>query len=284
MIHLSNSDLTLDLLDPETDRTLLGTRYCWGGYIWQVHDARVGPLVRGPEWANQRPDPFNGQGLPESFRFRRLDGTPLTWDGLQGVLIGGGTLITPASGPVAVAEPCAWELTYHDARLVYRTQQTALGYDYQLVRKVELAERTVVSVSQLTNRNSQPLAIEWFPHPFFALTDGLIQAEVPEGCTLPDNPGFSLAGKSLSSKKRFVGVKDGHMDFLHLPAGKTLRARMNHPHLTHVEFETSYIPSQCPVWANGLTFSIEPYLAHTLAPGATLEWSVRTTFGQPRTP
>jgi len=283
MIHLSNSDLTLDLLDPDMDRTRLGSRYCWGGYIWQVHDARVGPLVRGPEWPDQRPNPFNGQGLPESFRFRTLDGTPLTWNGFQGIAIGGGTLSTSAPDVVDVADPCVWELTYHDSRLVYRTQQTALGYNYQLVREVKLEDRTVVSVTQLTNRNAQPLSIEWFPHPFFALTDGLIQTEVPEGCTLPENPGFSLAGNHLNSKKRFVGIRDGHMNFLKLPTGKTLRARISHPHLTHVEFETSYVPSQCPIWANGLTFSIEPYLAHTLAPGETLQWSVRTAFGPPRT-
>jgi len=183
-----------------------------------------------------------------------------------------------------VAEPCVWELTYHDSRLVYRTRQSASGYSYELVREVKLEGRTVVSASVLTNRNSQPLSLEWFPHPFFALTHGLIEAELPKGCTLPENPGFSLVDKRLTSKKRFVGIQDGHMNFLKLPAAKTLRARVNHPHLTHVEFETSYIPSQCPIWANGLTFSIEPYLAHTLAPGETLQWSVSTAFGQPRTP
>ncbi len=95
MIQLSNRELTLDLLDPDSDPSRLGTRYCWGGYIWQVHDVRHGPLLTGPEWPEPKPTPFNGQGLPESFRFRTRDERALTWNGREGVHLGGGSCARP---------------------------------------------------------------------------------------------------------------------------------------------------------------------------------------------
>ena len=70
MLHLANAELTVDLLDPTdpAEHARQGARYCWGGYIWQVRDARLGPLLAGPQWPAPDPTPYNGQGLPESFR------------------------------------------------------------------------------------------------------------------------------------------------------------------------------------------------------------------------
>jgi hypothetical protein len=137
-------------------------------------------------------------------------------------------------------------------------------------------------VSRLTHRAAQPLSLEWFPHPFFALTDRLIEAEVPPACRLAENPGFSLEGRRLASRKRFDGERDGHMDFLLLPPGVPVRARLSHPRLQYVDFVTSYAPSECVIWGNGNTFSIEPYLAAVLTTGETKEWSVSTAFGPAR--
>ena len=167
-------------------------------------------------------------------------------------------------------------------RLIFRTEQRMLGYDIALTREIQLRGRTIHSISRLTNRAAQPLSLEWFPHPFFALTDRLIEAEVPPACRLADNPGFSLEGRRLASRKRFDGDRDGHMDFLLLPPGVTVQARLSHPRLQWVDFSTSYAPSECVIWGNGNTFSIEPYLAAVLASGETREWSVTTGFGPAR--
>lgn|GEM_PF-374175 len=279
MLTLANAHLCLDVLDPVADRARLGPRFCWGGFIWQVHDVVLGPLLTGPEWPAPAPTPFNGQGLPESFRHRTREGRPLTWQGERGVALGAGELALTATGEAAVTAPCAWEIGEFADRLVFSTWHAAAGFSYELTRQIELTDRKIVSRSALTNTSDRRLTLEWFAHPFFALTDGLIHAEVPEGATLPENPGFALADRALTQRRRFAHAKDGHMDYLQLPPGQPLVVRLNHPLLTHISFATNFPPGECVIWGNSNTFSVEPYLALDLAPGETRSWSLRYGFG-----
>jgi hypothetical protein len=279
VLTLANSDLRLELLDPTTDRARLGPRFCWGGSLWQVHDRHAGPVLTGPEWPKPDPSAWNSQGLPESFRHRTRDGRPLTWQGAEGVALGAGALALDAAGGVTVTRACQWRVAAHADRLVFETDQEAAGRNYALRREIGLTGRTVRSATRLTNRGLAPLHLEWFCHPFFALTDGVIDATLPEGSGLPENPGFALAGRAFTQKRRFAHEQDGHLDFLRLPAGGNLAVRLTHPVLTHVDFETSFAPSECLVWGNSNTFSIEPYQVLDLAPGQTQEWSLRYTFG-----
>lgn len=280
MFEIANEALRVDVLDPTVDRARLGARYAWGGYIWQVHDRMAGPLFTGPEWPETSPLPFNGQGLPESFRHRTRDGRPLTWQGDRGLALGVGELATNAGDTVVVA-PCEWQITPFSCGIRFRTHQQVGAIDYQLERTLELFGRDLRSTSRLTNRSRTPLRLEWFAHPFFALTNGRIQLELPRETTLAENPGFSLETGAFAFKRTFVGKDDGHLDFLHLPAGQPLQCRLNHPRLTHLDFATTFVPSECLVWGNGNTFSIEPYQVLDLAPLETREWNLRYTFGQP---
>jgi hypothetical protein len=279
MLSLANDHLRLELLDPVADRAHLGPRFCWGGYLWQIHDVSAGPLLTGPEWPKADPSPFNGQGLPESFRHSTRDGRRHTWVGDRGVALGAGVL---APGGATVSEPCAWEIFPAAHEIVFKTTHAALGFHYAITRTIALTGRTVTSTSQLTNLAESPLMLEWFVHPFFALTDRLIQMQVPAGTQLADNPGFALTDRAFTQKRRFEHEKDGHMDFLRLPAGRALAARLSHPKLTLVDFETSFAPSECIVWGNSNTFSVEPYQTLALMPGEVRRWHLRYTFGAPR--
>jgi hypothetical protein len=280
MLILANAELTVELLDPAADHARLGPRFCWGGFIWQIHDRDVGALLTGPEWPKPDPQPHNGQGLPESFRHSTTTGQPLLWDGAVGLAPGAGRLGRDAQGTVIVTEPCAWQIDLQPARAVFRTEQTVGRWSYALERTIELRGRQVVSRSRLTNRGTTPLQLEWFAHPFFALqTDGKLRASLPPGVTLDDNPGYILRDGELTFRRAFVGEHDGHLVHLGLPAGRPFTVALTHSRLASVGFTTDFVPFKCVLWANGNTLSFEPFLALDLAPGEAREWTLTYEFG-----
>lgn len=281
MIELGNADLRLALLDPVTDAARLGPRFCGGGFIWQICDHTAAPLLSGAEWPEPMPSAFNGQGLPESFRHRTLDGQTLTWRGDRGVALGAGELLANAKGEVQLTAPCRWTITRQPNSIEFFTEHAAAGFHYALRRRVELAGREIRSVTQLANLSpTAPLVLEWFAHPFFPLVDGAVRAELALDATLPDNPGFMLQDGVLTQRRRFASMHDGHMERgLRLPAEQTFRARLAHPTVGFVEFETSFAPSACVIWGNDRAFSFEPYLELHLAPGKARDWSLSYRFG-----
>ncbi len=283
MLHLANAELTVDLLDPTADHARLGPRYCWGGYIWQVHDRAVGTLLTGPEWPNPTPTPFNGQGLPESFRHSTADGVALLWDGATGLAPGSGALGRDATGEIVVVTPCTWQIEQKADRIIFRTSQTVGRWAYDLERTIELRGRQIVSRSRLTNRGAGPLKLEWFAHPFFALeADRKLTSTLAPETGLAENPGFRLARGELTLKRAFVGLHDGQVVHLDLPAGKPFAVSVSHPTLASVRFATDFVPFKCVLWANGNTLSYEPYLALDPAPGQSHEWTLVFEFGKVR--
>jgi hypothetical protein len=281
MLILENPELRVEVLEPAVEHVHLGPRFCWGGFIWQVHDRHIGALLTGPEWPAPSPQPHNGQGLPESFRHGTTTGQPLLWDGPVGLAPGAGRLGRDAQGAVVVTEPCTWEIEREPARVVFRTDQIVGRWSYALERTLELRGRQLVSRSRLVNRSAGPLRLEWFAHPFFALeADGKLRATLPDGTTLEENPGYLLRDGELTLRRAFVGVNDGHLVHLGLPAGQPFAVTLTHPKLASVRFATDFAPFKCVLWANGNTLSFEPFLALDLAPGETREWTLTYDFGR----
>ena len=96
---------------------------------------------------------------------------------------------------------------------------------------------------------------------------------------MPDNPGFAIAADgTLTFKRAFVAETDNQFALLALPRDRELTVIVDHPKLARVTFASSFVPSECPVWANSHTASVEPYLALSLAPGETRHWHVRHGF------
>ena len=285
MFSLANDELAVELLDPTSagDRAHQGSRYAWGGYVWQVRDRRAGALFAGAEWPEANPKPFNGQGIPESFRHAEWPTQkPLTLVDGRGFVIGAGEAGPGAEG-LAITRPCAWKVTGDGRRREFETDQAALGWACRVERRVELAGRTLRSASRVTNTGKQPLPLHWFPHPFFALTDGVLTCDLPAGYGLEENPGFALDARGrLSFKRRFRGVDDGHFQLLRIAPGTPLRATLSHPGLEFIRFSTDYVPDLCPVWGNGNTWSIEPYIMATLPPGEARAWELTYEFGPVR--
>jgi hypothetical protein len=284
MLHLTHGALRVDLLDPTTEAARLGPRFCAGAYIWQIHDAIAGPLLSGPEGSAPNPDPFNGHGLPESFRERTRAGNPMLWssDGSEALAPGVGRLVR-REGHVVIAEPCIWHIILTPTIAEFRTEHAAAGRACAVTRRVELRDRTLLSRSQLTNTGSSPLNLQWFAHPFFALgDDGRADAKVPAGSTLPPDSGFVLeADNQLRPARAHIGKDDGAFALLSLPPDQPLDTTLSHPRLpTGIRFSTTFVPTECPVWINGHTFSIEPYQDLALKPGESKDWTLTYEFGQ----
>jgi hypothetical protein len=285
MFHLANAELTVDLLDPAAEHARLGPRFCWGGYIWQVHERNIGALLTGPEWPDPSPSVNNGQGLPESFRHSTTTGQPLLWRDGRGLAPGAGVLARDAAGAVMVTQPCAWRIEEQPGRIVFRTRQEAGDWAYELERTVELRGRQLFSRSRLTNRGAGALRLEWFAHPFFALgTDRRLRATLPAGTTLPANDGYDLAGRDLTMRRAFKDANDGVLVQPALPAGQALLVTLSHPRLAWVRFSTDFAPFKTVLWANSNTLSLEPFLALELAPGETREWTLAYEFGPAAAP
>jgi outer membrane immunogenic protein len=143
MLTLTVNSLAVELLNPADtgDRARLGTRYCWGGYIWQVHDQQAGPLLTGPEWPHPTPTPFNGQGLPESFRHTEF-GTerPLMLENGRGFILGVGEVAPGDDGKLSMTGGLAGgQLGYN-----YQTGNIVLGveadFDYASLKGNHLFE------------------------------------------------------------------------------------------------------------------------------------------------
>ncbi|MGA1198082.1 MAG: hypothetical protein ACO36I_16465, partial [Candidatus Latescibacterota bacterium] len=66
MITLKNETLEISILDPVADQERFGTRYCTGGYIFQVTDTKHGNLLSGPTYPNSF-NWFDVQGMPDAF-------------------------------------------------------------------------------------------------------------------------------------------------------------------------------------------------------------------------
>ena len=274
MLRLANRELTVELLDPAADAARQGWRYCWGGYIWQIHDAQLGPLLAGPEFPKPAPTAFNGQGLPESFRHRRRGtGAALTWSGDTGLALGAGSLAAnpnlPASDPtsVRVVEPCRWTITPAADHITFQTRHAAAGCSYELTRRIELSGRTLTSFTALTNVGHEPLVLQWFAHPFWALTNHQAQVQLPAGTTISENPSFAVDPTGLLRFKRpFTAESDGQLSFLTLPAGRKIHVRLINQDGAMEEFDSGDLKVEEEVTPHGRTdFTVGPLKPGTYA-------------------
>src|SRR5215467_14433079 len=105
MYMLTNDELQVSILDPVADQARFGTRYCTGGYIFQITDANRGPLLAGPTY----PASFNwfdGQGIPDAFNLHPL--CEPTAANTMALIIGVGACELQQK---QVMEFCRWETT-----------------------------------------------------------------------------------------------------------------------------------------------------------------------------
>lgn len=271
MYTLNNAQLQVELLDPAADQARFGVRYCTGGYIFQISDARHGPLLTGPTY----PADFNwfdGQGIPDAFNLAPLREPTST--STTSLIIGVGLCDLEAR---QVQEFCAWEVEQQESAVRMRTTQAFQSFELELERTVSLSNRTVRSATRVHNLGKSPFPLSWFPHPFFPQTeaDELCRFNIPVG--MPDNPGYALAESGFVVRKAWPDQR-GFYQALDHAAQTGLVVLQRHPALGLVAATCSYVPSFFPIWGNQHTFSWEPFLERTLARGQELTWWIDYTF------
>jgi hypothetical protein len=271
MYTLSNDELQVAILDPVADQARFGTRYCTGGYIFQITDARRGPLLTGPTY----PASFNwfdGQGIPDAFNLHPLRdaATP----GTQALIIGVGVCDMQQNQVVAF---CEWDVTAASTTIHMRTTHAFQGFALALERTVSLAARTVRSATRLRNTGERALPICWFPHPFYPQPDTpeLFRCNIP--VRMPDNPGYMVAENGCIARKTWP-TPQGFYQALDHEAQANLVVLQRHPALGMCAATCSYIPTFFPIWGNQHTFSWEPFFERTLAAGQETTWWIDYDF------
>jgi hypothetical protein len=271
MYHLSNQNLEVTILDPVVDRERLGVRYCTGGYIFQVTDARFGPLLSGPTY----PESFNwfdGQGIPDAFNLGPL----LDPDGVDSLALVLGVGICDLDAR-EVDTFCEWEVGQETNAISFRTQHSFHSYTVALERTVTLTGRTIRSRTRVHNRGAAPFPMCWFPHPFYPQPDGddLIKLNLPVAAI--DHEAYSLGDNGYIARAGWPWSRGYYLPLDHTQ-DSPLVVLQRHPVLGLAAAICSYAPTYFPIWGNPNTFSWEPFLERTIGMGQSLTWWIDYEF------
>lgn len=269
MFKIRNTSLEISILDPIADREKLGTRYCTGGYIFQISDHVHGDLLTGPTF----PDSFNtfdGQGIPDAF-----SRAPLASKNESNVLLLGIGVCDPTSD--TVVDPCEWTIEEEDFVLRMSTHHQFAEYDIELERKVSVSGRTVRSATRILNNSSISIPLRWFPHPFFPQPDTVELCRFNAPVFIPENDGYGLARSGFVCRKARRWDRDYYQAVEH-EAQSNLFVLQRHPKLGLIAGACSYVPTFLPIWGNPRTFSWEPYMECTVAVGQEKQWHLDYIF------
>ena len=275
MLTLKNESLTVSVLDPVADSGRLGTRYCTGGFIFQIEDAARGILLSGPTF----PDSYNlfdGQGAPDAFQPHLVvEQDPA---GKPSLVLGIGIgLIDPAAD--RTRDRCTWDIGGGAGTLIFRTAQTAGPWSFKLERRLVLRGRTLRSQTALLNTGTRHIPFQWYPHPFFPLYPGGECCRVSVPITLPDNPGYELAENGFLVMKDLPWTGNrNHFQLLGHSGDRPVSFLQKHPVTSLASAVCDYVPTRLPVWGNPRTFSFEPYHERNLIAQDEARWSITYDF------
>ena len=285
MYTLQNTRLSVSILDPVADRKRLGSRYCTGGYIYQVNDAQMGELFSGPQYPAPEPDVFDGQGAPDMFQSALLpDGVAV--GGEVGCIGVGLVRRTSDREPFdvrfnpEVIEHLAWEVELEGDAIRMSTAHAFQGWAYRLIRAVSVVDRTVISRTTISSQGAAALPLRWFAHPFFPLTPDQVLCRFSQPQEMPENPAYYTNAEGFVCRKTdFDWSRGGYYQPFH-PSGSEggMTIVQKHPKVGEVVTRTDFAPGFLPIWGNARTFSFEPYFIRTLEQGQSAEWSISYQF------
>lgn len=271
MYTLQNEFLQVTILDPEKDRLRLGPRYCHGGYIFQIADHTLGPLLSGPTYPNSF-NIFDGQGLPEAFNLSPLRTANET--STEALVLGVGICNFTTN---FITDWSEWGVTTEPSRIVFQTSHIFGGFAADIVRVITLNNRTVRSETKLTNLGEHWIPLRWFPHPFFPQPNSDELCKFNITVKMDDNPGYTLGTNGFLNRKGWPWTEGFFLPLQH-DANTNLIVHQRHPVLGLVTATCSYTPAYFPVWGNPCTFSWEPFLERTIGPRQNFRWWIDYDF------
>lgn len=282
MIELESPSLRVSVLDPLGHTARFGSRYVTGGYIWQVTDHELGPLLTGPAYPDPEPPPFDGQGAPEVFEIAL--GQDRARVGEEVHVIGvGNVLRESANKPFhvrdnpTVTSRLDWRYTATPTTFHASTSAVFGDFGYALTRSVELEERTLVSTNVLANQGTAKLPVRWFAHPFFPF-GGFSCCRLSLESALPEDAAFHQRHDGFIMRKPNVAWHSGHYCVPRVALGGELGVEQSHPALGAIDVECRFPLGWLALWSNDRTFSFEPFFQTILLPGAKARWSMRYRF------
>lgn len=283
MYELTNNELTVQILDPYTDSKYLGSRYCVGGYVWQVIDPKHGKLLSGPQYPNPEPDTFHGQGAPDMF-LKTLGGE-LSAVGEHVGVIGVGNILRTTAEPFHVATnrnvvaPIEWKIERAASRLQMGGEHSHRNWSYSLSRDVSLTNRAVRITTALLNQGPAMLPLCAFAHPFFPPTRANRQCKLSLPVMPFENPGLVLDSEGWISRKPDHDWVNGAYQILDYEAtGDGMTITQKHDAVGQVVTVLDFLPNRVAIWGNDRTSSFEPFIERDMAPATTVEWSVEYRF------
>jgi hypothetical protein len=282
VLTLEDAGLVVQVLDPALDAPQLGSRYCTGGYIWQVVDARLGELLSGPRFPDTAPPVFDGQGAPEVFE--RALGSETAKVGEDVWVIGVGRVKRESSvepfhvrDNPTVVERVTWSIERSQKRITMRSRETFGGFALELERRVSLDARRLTSATELRNLGAREIPVRWFAHPFFPWADAECFA-LPLATTLPENPGFIVNARGVVERRAEHGWNAGCYVVPKTPLGGELEFTARHPLVGDVHARCRFPLASLALWGNERTVSLEPFHAALVAPGAASAWAIDYRF------
>ncbi len=285
MYTLRNKSLSVSILDPIADRAREGSRYCTGGYIWQVNDAQLGELISGPEYPKE-PNTFDGQGMPDMF-FTPLGAEQAKVGDEVGCIGVGRVLRTSSEEPFyvfhnrEVIEFVHWDVTQADeSGIEFVTTATFKDWTYQLTRSLNLDRRTLHSATAIKSMGKATLPIRWFAHPFFPLTEDGVLCHFSMPNSMQENPGYFVNNEGFVTRKPEHNWNYGWYQVIEydLTQPTAFIGIQKHPKIGQITVSTDFFPDFLPVWGNSHTTSFEPYVIRELSAGQEASWQVSYQF------
>lgn len=283
MLHLSNNQITVHLLDPFLDQEYFGSRYCTGGYIWQIADKQGNHLFSGPRYPALHPPVFDGQGAPEAFVSTLGSaevpvGSLVTVPGVGNVVKSSNKTPFHVRDNPEVREFCKWHIDLADDQVCMETQQESEVFSCNIERRIMLIESTVVSRTVFRNHSQQPYPLTWFAHPFFPVNHDLRCAALPSFWQVPENAGYLRSANGDLCMKPDFNWEIGLFQQLDIKDKTDVDISVYNQNGGVCRLTTDYSPNTVPVWANAATFSLEPYLVRTVPAGGESAWEVCYDF------